>query len=308
MNDLSYVIRALRKDLPQTKVRLDEPMKNHTSFKIGGSAAAMFFPGSGDELSALYRTAFKHGISPLVIGNGTNLLVEDGRLDIIVIKTHGGLNGIERTGERELTAACGVTLARLAVFAQEHGLSGLEFAHGIPGTLGGAVIMNAGAYGGEMRDVVVRTVSLLPDGTEKVTDGQTHDFSYRHSRFSDTGETVVRAVLRLESGDKLEIKEKMDTLAKKRRDSQPLNLPSAGSTFKRPAGGYAAALIDEAGLKGFAVGGAAVSKKHAGFIVNRGGATFSDVMDVMEHVSETVYTRTGIRLEPEVKIIRALRK
>ena len=304
MNDLSGVIRAIREELPQTAVRLDEPMKDHTSFKIGGAAAAMFFPKSGEELASLCRAVFARGITPLIVGNGTNLLVEDGRLNIIVIKTHGGLTGVTLTGEQEVTAECGVTLARLAVFAQERGLLGLEFAHGIPGTLGGAVLMNAGAYGGEIRDVVAKTVSLSPDGTEMVTVGQEHAFSYRHSRFAGSGETVVRSVLQLEKGDPAEIRERMETLARKRRDSQPLNLPSAGSTFKRPVGGYAAAIIDEAGLKGFAVGGAAVSEKHAGFVVNRGGATFSDVTAVMEHVSEVVFKRTGIRLEPEVKVIR----
>jgi UDP-N-acetylmuramate dehydrogenase len=304
MNDIAAVIGAARGELPQIDVRLDEPMRDHTSFRIGGRASAMFFPGSEDELKALLRLLSKNGVAPLIFGNGTNLLVEDGRLDLVAVKTHG-VGGVRLTGECEITAACGITLARLAVFACEHGLAGLEFAHGIPGTLGGAVIMNAGAYGGEMRDVVVRTVSLLPDGTEAVTSGAEHGFSYRHSRFSGAGETVVSSVLELTEDDRREIRHRMDTLMRKRRDSQPLELPSAGSTFKRPAGGYAAALIEEAGLKGYAVGGAMVSEKHSGFVVNRGGATFSDVQAVMEHVRETVFKKTGIELEPEVKIIRA---
>ncbi len=305
MKDMPDVIRALRNALPQTAVRLDEPMKEHTSFRIGGRVSAMFFPASGEELASLSRALHRLGVRPLVIGNGTNLLVEDGQLDIIVIKTHGGLTAIRQDGAQALTAECGVTLARLAVFAQERGLKGLEFAHGIPGTLGGAVMMNAGAYGGEMRDVVVKTLSISPDGTETVTEGEAHAFSYRHSCFQDAGETVVSSVVKLNTGDPAEIKRSMEELAKKRRSSQPLNLPSAGSTFKRPEGGYAAALIEAAGLKGFAVGGAMVSEKHSGFVVNRGGATFSDVLAVMEHVRETVYKQSGIRLEPEVKIIRA---
>ncbi len=165
--------------------------------------------------------------------------------------------------------------------------------------------MNAGAYGGEMGGVVTETVSVLPDGTRTVTAGTAHEFSYRHSRFSGGGEIVVQSVIELSKGDNREIRDRMDALAQKRRDSQPLNLPSAGSAFKRPAGGYAAALIEEAGLKGFAIGGAGVSEKHAGFIVNRGGATFSDVLAVMEHVRETVSNRTGITLEPEIRIIRS---
>ena len=304
MSEITAVIAAAGAELPQIDVRLDEPMKDHTSFRIGGRVSAMFFPGTADELKALLGLLHARGVTPLIVGNGTNLLVQDGRLERIAVKTHG-FGDIELTGEREITAACGVTLARLAVFACEHGLEGLEFAHGIPGTLGGAVIMNAGAYGGEMRDVVVRTVSFLPDGSETVTSGDQHSFSYRHSRFSHTGETVVRSALWLQEGDRQEIRLRMDTLAQKRRGSQPLNLPSAGSTFKRPKGGYAAALIEEAGLKGFAVGGAMVSEKHSGFIVNRGGATFSDVLAVMEHVREVVFKRTGVELEPEVKIIRA---
>ncbi len=303
--DLTAAITMIRSQLPEADVRLGEPMKDHTSFKIGGRAAAMFFPKSGEELAVLRRLTHRLGIMPLVVGNGTNLLVEDGELNLIVIKTHGGLTDIQQTGELEITAECGVTLARLAVYAQERGLSGLEFAHGIPGTLGGAVIMNAGAYGGEMGGIITGTVSVLPDGTRRVTVGGEHEFSYRHSRFFGGGETVVQSVLRLSEGDPREIRDRMDRLARKRRDSQPLNLPSAGSAFKRPVGGYAAALIDEAGLKGFTVGGAAVSEKHAGFVVNLGGATFSDVLAVFEHVRETVLKRTGIELEPEVKIIRA---
>ena len=202
----------------------------------------------------------------------------------------------------QLYAEAGVTLARVAVFAQQNGLSGLAFAHGIPGSVGGAVCMNAGAYGGEMKDVLTSVVWL--DRDLALHESADAGLSYRHSCFSDTDDMVVRARVRLSPDDPEAIRERMRVLADRRRASQPLELPSAGSTFKRPAGGYAAALIDQAGLKGCAVGGAQVSEKHAGFVVNRGGATFEDVLRLMEHIQETVFRDSGIALEPEVKILR----
>jgi UDP-N-acetylmuramate dehydrogenase len=303
MSLVSEAIDTIRERLPKLECRLNEPMWQHTSFRIGGTAAAMFIPASAEETAALRRVLCQTGVKPLIVGNGSNLLVADGALDIIVIKTGGGLTGISLTGETEITAGSGVLLSQVANFALEHGLEGLEFAHGIPGTLGGAIVMNAGAYGGEMKDVVTKTVSVSAEGALACTEGGDHEFSYRHSRFSDLDELIVSAVLRLKKGDPAEIRGRMEELSKKRRESQPLNLPSAGSTFKRPKGGYAAALIEQAGLKGYAVGGAMVSEKHAGFVVNTGKATFSDVCAVMAHVQETVYRQTGIRLEPEVKII-----
>ena len=195
-----------------------------------------------------------------------------------------------------------MTLSRLASFAAARSLAGLEFAHGIPGTLGGAVSMNAGAYGGEMKDVVT-SVTYLDEGLS-VHETDDAGFSYRHSRFSDTGCIVLGAEVSLHEDDPDAVRERMRSLAERRRSSQPLDMPSAGSTFKRPAGGYAAALIDEAGLKGCAVGGAQVSEKHAGFVVNRGGASFDDVLRLIEHIQNEVYRVSGIELEPEVKIIR----
>ncbi len=214
------------------------------------------------------------------------------------------MTGIRRLDDVTLEADAGVLLSRLAVYAQQAGLAGLEFAHGIPGTLGGAVMMNAGAYGGEMKDVL-SSVSFLDSDAElfRLPAGEL-GLGYRRSIFSDTGSIILDAEIRLTPGDRGEIGARMRELAQKRRASQPLDLPSAGSTFKRPAGGYAAALIDQAGLKGFAIGGAQVSEKHAGFVVNRGGATFEDVLRLMAHIEKTVFEKSGVRLEPEVRILK----
>ncbi|MBQ3262770.1 MAG: UDP-N-acetylmuramate dehydrogenase, partial [Oscillospiraceae bacterium] len=214
------------------------------------------------------------------------------------------MSAILPEGETGLRAECGVTLARLAGEAQRLGLAGLEFAHGIPGSLGGGVSMDAGAYGGELKDVVVSTRYLDEDLNLRECVGAEHDFAYRHSRFSDIDCVILESTVRLTPDDPAAIMERMMTLREKRRASQPLEMPSAGSTFKRPVGGYAAALIDQAGLKGYAIGGAQVSEKHGGFVINRGGATFDDVLRLIDHIRETVYQNSGIRLETEVKIIR----
>jgi len=252
---------------------------------------------------ALLGLLDEYGVLSLVVGNGTNLLVADGALDVLVISTKE-LRNVCRTGDAEITADAGVSLRELAEFAFECSLSGLEFAHGIPGSLGGAVFMNAGAYASQMKDVVYATTAYRRDMGICTVVGEEHGFSYRHSRFADTGEIVLSSVLRLVQDDKLSIRERMEGFAERRRASQPLDLPSAGSTFKRPKDGYAAALIEDAGLKGFAIGGAQVSIKHSGFVVNRGDATFSDVMAVIGHVKEAVLKQFGIELEPEVRIVR----
>lgn len=279
-------------------------MARHTSFRIGGPARRMACPVSAEQLVLLYEFARECGARPLMIGNGTNLLVPDEGLDRLVIDTTG-LGTLETGPEPEtIMAGCGVSLARLASFACQQGWTGLEFAHGIPGSLGGAVSMNAGAYGGEMKDVVVSTRYLDHDLNLCEVVGAAHDFGYRHSVFSDTDCVVLGSTLALTPGDPAEIRARMLDLSERRRSRQPLDLPSAGSTFKRPAGGYAAALIDAAGLKGYAVGGAQVSEKHAGFVVNRGGATFDDVLRLMDHIRSEVLRTSGVELEPEVKIIR----
>jgi len=222
---------------------------------------------------------------------------------MLVIKTNDGLSGISLDGDI-ITAGSGILLSRLAVFALNHGLSGLEFAHGIPGTLGGAVVMNGGAYGGEMKDVILSTTALCSDLAIREFIGEENDLSYRHSRYSGSDDMVLSAKLKLREGNPQEIRATMDDLQARRKASQPLNMPSAGSFFKRPVGGFAGTMIDQSGLKGFAIGGAQVSEKHAGFVINRGGATFDEVLRLMEHVQNVVYERFGIMLEPEVKIIK----
>lgn len=296
--------KAIEQYLPDLEVLQDEPMSRHTTFRIGGPAKRMAFPSSREQLVLLMSFAKNYGANPLVIGNGSNLLVPDEGLDRLVIDTSANLNRMERGSGNTVLADAGATLARTADLACKSGLTGLEFAHGIPGSLGGAVSMNAGAYGGEMKDVVVSTRYLDHDLNLCEAEGAAHDFGYRHSVFSDTDCVVLGSTLALTPGDPAEIRARMLDLSERRRSRQPLDLPSAGSTFKRPAGGYAAALIDAAGLKGYAVGGAQVSEKHAGFVVNRGGATFDDVLRLMDHIRSEVLRTSGVELEPEVKIIR----
>jgi len=302
MDAISNALETVQKNLPGLKYRLNEPMRDHTSFKTGGPVRAMYFPGNAAMMGELLGILVGSGVVPLVMGNGTNLLVDDKPLEIIVVKTTG-LDDLRRTGRNMITADAGVLLSRLAVFACECGLSGLEFAHGIPGTLGGAVSMNAGAYGAEMADVVISTTAVGTAAESVTVSGVEHVFSYRRSRFSESGEVIISSVIQLEEGETASIRTEMDKLSDRRRESQPLDLPSAGSIFKRPEVGYAAELIERAGLKGFSHGGAQVSDKHSGFIVNRGGASFSDVMAVIGHVKETVFKLFGTELELEIKIV-----
>ena len=303
MDDFVLLIQELRARLPQLALFENEPMKAHCSFKIGGDAAAMALPSSIEETSQLCSFLREKGVKPLIIGNGTNLLVTDKQLRRFVIKISDGMSAMERRTETSVFALSGISLARLASECAHLSLSGLEFAHGIPGTIGGAASMNAGAYGGEMKQVL-RSVSYL-DENIKINEksGDELGLSYRHSAFSNTQDVILGCELSLDEGEENGILARMRELSEKRRASQPLDKPSAGSTFKRPQNGYAAALIEEAGLKGFALGGAQVSEKHAGFVINRGDASFEDVIRLMEYIKEAVYKRTGIMLEPEVKII-----
>ena len=289
--------------LPDLAWLQDESMAKHTSFRIGGPARRMALPETREQLVVLMGFLQDAGVRPLLIGNGTNLLIADEGLDTVVIDTSARLSQLALTGEGEITADAGVSLAKLAVFAWKNGLTGLEFAHGIPGTLGGGVVMNAGAYGGELKDVVTEVTALYPDGVKTLAPEEL-DFSYRHSVFSAGEGVVLGAKLRLAPGDADAVKAKMDELMARRRASQPLELPSAGSTFKRPAGYFAGPLIEGCGLKGCRIGGAEVSPKHAGFVVNVGGATCADVLALIEKVQKTVYDAHGVELEPEVKIIR----
>ncbi len=302
MSDLSALIASIRARLPELRIQENEKLSEHCSFRIGGECAAFVEPTSEEELAELCSLLRAHGEKPLLMGNGSNLLITDDYIPRIVLHMGSGFSAVTRKGETGLYAQSGVTLYKLAMTAADHALTGLEFAHGIPGTLGGAISMNAGAYDGEMSQVVCSVRYL--SGDLALVETEDLQLSYRHSRFSDTDDIILGAALELQPGDESAIREKMHTLMAKRRASQPLEMPSAGSTFKRPVGGYAAALIDQAGLKGFAIGGAQVSEKHAGFVVNRGGASFEDVLRLMDAVRERVLAHSGIELEPEVKIIR----
>lgn len=304
MSDSSLLLNDIRKAIPTLELRENEPMSEHCSFKIGGPARVMVLPSDAEEAAALCEILARAGEKPLVIGNGTNLLVCDEPLNRFIIKISDKMSDIESRGEGAVFAQCGVSLARLAVFCAHHSLAGLEFAHGIPGSLGGAVCMNAGAYGGEMKDILKRAVFLDENARLCEKSGGELDLGYRHSAFSDKNLIVLGAEIKLGNGSEEDILARMRELSEKRRASQPLDKPSAGSTFKRPAQGYAAALIDECGLKGYCVGGAQVSEKHAGFVINKGGASFDDVLAVIDHIRETVLQKKGIELCPEVKIIK----
>ena len=302
MTDFDALARLLRERLPGLEVLAGEPMSRHTTFRVGGPAALMALPRTEEELVEAVSIARRMGVTPLFVGNGSNLLVDDGGLEAFVIKT-GGVNTCRVEGTT-VTAGCGASLAAVASEAAKHSLTGLEFAHGIPGTLGGAVCMNAGAYGGEMVQVVTSVRALDEEGRVRELSAEDCAFRYRHSVFSGSSWLVLSAAMELAPGDEGEIRGKMSELMEKRREKQPLDYPSAGSTFKRPEGYFAAALIDGCGLKGTSVGGAQVSPKHAGFVVNTGGATCRDVLELMRLVRDRVYEETGVTLEPEVKYLR----
>lgn len=277
-----------------------EPMANHTSFRIGGPAP-MAFPSSAEELTELYRYCLEQNIRPLILGAGTNVLAPDEGLETLVICTKG-LSEIADLGNGVLEAEAGVPMAKLACLARDLGLTGLEFSHGIPGTVGGGVYMNGGAYGGEMCQVAISTTALMSDGSLWEAVGEEQAFSYRNSAFQKKGAVILRTRFQLKQGETEAIAAKMRELMEKRRNSQPLELPSAGSFFKRPQGNFAGALIEHAGLKGKGIGKAAISEKHAGFLVNLGGATAADVLATMALVQKKVKEYSGVQLEPEVRI------
>ena len=302
MTNMTVFQRKMTALLPDLDIRLDEPMSKHTSFRVGGGAELMAFPKTAEELSNLLKASALLDVKPAILGAGTNVLAPDEGVKGLVICLKDCLDGMERLEGNRIRVMAGVTMSRAAVFAANQGLSGLEFAHGIPGTVGGGVYMNAGAYGGEIGMVCTCVTVMHMDGSVETLSGEEMGFSYRHSRLEDAPAIVICAEFTLEPSETEAIRAKMQELMGKRRTSQPLDLPSAGSAFKRPVGGYAAALIDQAGLKGFQVGGAGVSVKHAGFVVNLGGATAKDVRDVLTQVSDIVYEKSGIRLEPEIRI------
>ena len=280
----------------------DVPMKNYTSFKIGGPADLFLMPKNEEQVSGIASFCAENGTPVFVLGKGSNILVSDSGIRGTVIFT-GGLNSVELTDSLSIKAGSGLSLMQLCNFALENSLSGLEFAFGIPGTVGGAAFMNAGAYGGEMKDVFVSCSHVDMRGMCGVLAGEELDLSYRHSAYEDNGFIITSASVRLEKGEKEQIKEKMYGFLARRKEKQPLEFPSAGSTFKRPQGYFAGALIEQCGLKGTSIGGAQVSEKHAGFVINRGGATADDVLRLVELVAQTVEKETGVKLEPEIRFI-----
>ena len=288
--------------LPEIHLAMEETMAKHTSFRIGGPVEVMAFPKSADELAKILKASTLLNITPAIMGAGTNILAPDEGIRGLVICLKDCMDGMEQLDSNRIRVAAGVSMTRAAVFAANLGLSGLEFAHGIPGSVGGGVYMNAGAYGGEICQVCESVDVMDKEGNISTVACDCMAFSYRHSILEERDGIVLSAVFALTPKPQEEIRAKMAELMTKRKTSQPLDLPSAGSAFKRPVGGYAAALIDQAGLKGFCVGGAGVSTKHAGFVVNNGGATAADVKEVLRQVADKVFENSGIRLDPEVRI------
>lgn len=288
--------------LPGLQLLINEPLSKHTSFRIGGPASVMAMPKSAGELREILNVSALLDCKTAILGAGTNVLAADNGFDGLVICLKDCLAGMERLDETHIRVAAGVTMTRAALFAAGLGLSGLEFAHGIPGSVGGGVYMNAGAYGGELCQVVQSVNVMDKTGNIRTLSNEQMEFSYRHSILEESGDIVLSAVFALTPAPEAQIREKMQDLMQRRKTSQPLEYPSAGSAFKRPKVGYAAALIDEAGLKGYQIGDAAVSTKHAGFVVNLGSATADDVKQVLADVAQKVLDKTGILLEPEIRI------
>ena len=302
MTEFTDFQRKIATFLPKIEKKFSESMSKHTSFRIGGDAEVMLFPKTGEELAEILLICKKISAKTAILGAGTNVLAPDEGVQGVVVCLKDCLDGMARLDETHIRIHAGVTMTRAAIFAANLGLSGLEFAHGIPGTIGGGVYMNAGAYGGEICQVCESVEVMDLSGNVRSYSTEEMGFSYRHSVLEETGGIVLSATFALTPKPAEEIKATMKELMGKRSASQPLDLPSAGSAFKRPVGGYAAALIDQAGLKGFQVGDAAISTKHAGFAVNLGQASAADVKSLLIQVSDIVFDKTGIRLEPEVRI------
>lgn len=283
-------------------LKRQEPMKNHTTFRIGGAADYLISPKSIEQIQEIMTLCQEYGVSCVVIGNGSNLLVSDNGIDGVVLQLGKEFSKVKQEGVC-LLAQAGIALSALAKKAAQLGLSGLEFASGIPGTLGGAVVMNAGAYGGEMAQIIKQVTLLSKTGEILYLSGEEMQFGYRKSIVPEMEYTVLEAELCLKEGDTAVIEAEMAELNTRRREKQPLEYPSAGSTFQRPVGYFAGKLIMEAGLAGFRIGDAQVSEKHCGFVINRGKATAKEVEDLIEKIQQIVYEKTGIRLEPEVRYL-----
>ncbi|MBO8158392.1 UDP-N-acetylmuramate dehydrogenase [Thermosyntropha sp.] len=292
----------LTRILPVHTLRFNEPMSNHTSFKIGGPADIVVLPESIGDIQKVLFFAREKGIPLFIMGFGSNLLVRDKGVRGIVIKIGNCLNDF-KVEDNEIYAEAGIRLSYLAKKAAENSLSGLEFAEGIPGSLGGAVFMNAGAYGGEMKDILKEVHAVSPDGEMKTFLKNEMRLSYRYSIFQDNGYIILGAKMQLKKGNKEQILVCMREFAARRREKQPLNMPSAGSIFKRPEGYYVGPMLEKLGLKGYRIGGAEVSDKHAGFIVNAGGATCEDVLQLIDYIKSKVREVYNVELEPEIKII-----
>lgn len=305
MENLEKAIAEIKEALPGMTLLENEPLAGHSSFRIGGPARALAIPSDMTSVAKICSILKDHHLAPFILGNGTNLLFPDEGLGDLFLLSTEKLQRVYQLPDGAIYAEAGVSLSKLSSFAQQNGLQGLEFASGIPGSVGGGCFINAGAYGGEMKDVIESVVCLyLPDQGMYEIPVDKCEYGYRQSYFTKhPGCVILSAVFRLQPGDKDEIAAKMREMNEKRRQKQPLDLPSAGSAFKRPEGHYAGALIEQAGLKGYRVGGAQVSEKHAGFVVNTGGATSHDVYDLMMHVRNTVYRESGVFLEPEVIIL-----
>ena len=287
----------------ENRIKRDELLKAHTTFRIGGPADLMVMPASADEIVKLTDLFKTENIKYIILGNGSNVLASDAGFRGVVIKIGKEMSYVSRT-EKKITAGAGTILSAVSSEAAKASLTGMEFASGIPGSIGGAVFMNAGAYGGEMSQIVTAVTAVMPDGTiKKITKEDGFDFGYRHSVFCDNGAVIVEVEVELTEGVSEEIYAYMKDLTGRRVEKQPLNFPSAGSTFKRPEGYFAGKLIQDAGCKGLSVGGALVSPKHAGFIVNNGGATSEDILNLIKLVQMRVKDEFGVDLETEVRII-----
>lgn len=281
----------------------DEPMRNHTSFCLGGPAKLLIKPKDEETLIEILREIKKNNYNFYILGNCTNIIVKDKGFDGIIIKLKNKLKDLKKVSDTEIYAGAGVSLKKVSEFAMENSLTGLEFAHGIPGSLGGGVVMNAGAYDGEMKNVI-KSVRLLDENFKVIeVSCQDMNFSYRHSLVQERNLIVLGATFSLSPGNKDDIREKYEEFDKRRAEKQPLDLPSAGSTFKRPSGYFAGKLIDDSGLRGFTHNGAGISEKHCGFVVNKNNATAKDVLETIEIVQKVVHDKFGVNLEREVKII-----
>ncbi len=296
------MLEKLQKLVGEAKVLVDEPMASHTTFRIGGPADYFVMPETVEELAKVLKFCKEENVPYFILGNGSNLLVGDRGYRGVVIQLYKNFDGLTIEGTC-VRAKAGAMLIRVAKEAGKAGLTGLEFASGIPGTMGGSMVMNAGAYGGEMKDVVTQVTVLTKDGEIKKLSGEEMNFRYRGSVVEDEGYIVLETVMELKEGNQEEILARMEELSLQRRTKQPLEFPSAGSTFKRPEGYFAGKLIMDAGLRGYTVGGAQVSEKHCGFVINAGQATAADVMQLMKDVSDRVQAQFGVALEPEVKRI-----